>query len=98
MCGISGTDGPTHADGKYFAGSGIDRAASAARKGRDPRRDIPAAGAPPERIDKRTTHRADSCPDCGSRLKRWVETRTRYAEHIPEKIEPAVTEHTIHRD
>jgi len=51
----------------------------------------------PERIDNRVEHRADRCPDCGGRLKRCDETRTRYIEDIPE-IQPEVTEHTIHRD
>jgi len=51
----------------------------------------------PERIDWQVEHRANHCPDCGSRLKRCAETRTRYSEDIPE-IEPEVTEHTIHRD
>lgn len=51
----------------------------------------------PERIDWQEEHRADRCPDCGGRLKRCEETRTRYIEDIPE-IEPEVTEHTIHRD
>lgn len=51
----------------------------------------------PERIDWEVEHRADCCPDCGSRLKRCEETRKRYIEDIPE-IEPEVTEHTIHRD
>lgn len=51
----------------------------------------------PEQIDWQVEHRANHCPDCGSRLKRCAETRTRYIEEIPE-IEPEVTEHTIHRD
>jgi len=51
----------------------------------------------PERIDWQVEHRADCCPDCGSRLKRCGETRTRYTEDIPD-IQPEVTEHTIHRD
>ena len=51
----------------------------------------------PERIDWQTEHRADRCPDCGGRLKRCQETRTRYTEDIPE-VQPEVTEHTIHRD
>lgn len=51
----------------------------------------------PERIDKQTEHRTDKCPDCGSRLQRCSETRTRYTEDIPD-IQPEVTEHTIHRD
>jgi len=51
----------------------------------------------PERVDRKVEHRADRCPDCGSRLKRCDETRTRYTEDVPD-IEPEVTEHTIHRD
>jgi transposase len=51
----------------------------------------------PERIDWQTDHRADGCPDCGGRLNRCAETRTRYTEDIP-KTEPEVTKHTIHRD
>ena len=51
----------------------------------------------PARIDWQAEHRADRCPDCGGRLKRCQETRTRYTEDIPE-IQPEVTEHTIHRD
>jgi len=51
----------------------------------------------PERIDWEAEHRADRCPDCGGRLKRCRETRTRCIEEIPE-IQPEVTEHTIHRD
>jgi len=51
----------------------------------------------PERIDWQAEHRADRCPDCGGRLKRCQETRTRYTEDIPE-VQPEVTEHTIHRD
>ena len=51
----------------------------------------------PERIDRRVKHRAKRCPDCGGKLKRCNETRTRYTEDIPE-VQPEVTEHTIHRD
>lgn len=51
----------------------------------------------PERIDRQIEHRAKSCPDCGGRLKRCSETRTRYTEDIPE-VQPEVTEHTVHRD
>ena len=53
--------------------------------------------ATPERIDWQAEHRADRCLDCGSRLNRCAETRTRYTEDIPQ-TEPEVTEHTIHRD
>jgi len=51
----------------------------------------------PARIDWEVEHRSDRCPDCGGRLKRCSETRTRCIEDIPE-IQPEVTEHTIHRD
>jgi len=51
----------------------------------------------PDRVDRRTEHRADRCPDCGGPLNRCNETRTRYTEDIP-NIEAEVTEHTIHRD
>jgi transposase len=53
---------------------------------------------PPARIDRRVEHRATCCPDCGGRLKRSSQTRTRYTEDIPAGITPVVTEHTIHRD
>ncbi len=51
----------------------------------------------PERIDRRVKHRAKCCPDCGGKLKRCQQTRTRLIEDIPD-IQPEVTEHTIHRD
>ena len=59
---------------------------------------MPARCASPERIDQRKEHRATSCPDCGGRLKRTSQTRTRYTEDIPAGITPIITEHTIHRD
>ena len=52
----------------------------------------------PDRIDETKIHRLKSCPDCGGRLNRCDETRTRYTEDIPQDIKPLVTEHTIHRD
>jgi transposase len=52
----------------------------------------------PERVDDREEHRAPVCPDCGGKLKRCRETRTRYVEDIPEDIKPVTTEHVIHRD
>lgn len=52
---------------------------------------------PPQGIDRRKEHRADRCPQCGGRLQRCNQTRTRYTEDIPD-IQPEVTEHTIHRD
>lgn len=53
--------------------------------------------AKPKRIDRRETHRAEVCPECGGPLCRCSETRTRYTEDIPH-VQPVVTEHTIHRD
>jgi len=53
--------------------------------------------AAPAQIDHNKEHRAEQCPDCGSRLKECSETRTRYTEDIPE-TKPETTEHTIHRD
>lgn len=52
----------------------------------------------PERIDHRKEHKLSCCPECGGRLKRTGDTRTRYTEDIPEDIRPQVTEHTIHSD
>ena len=52
----------------------------------------------PLRIDKRETDRLQRCPCCGGALQRGQRKRTRTIEDIPEEIEPAVTEHTIHRD
>ncbi len=51
----------------------------------------------PERVDWQVEHRADCCPDCGSRLRAAAETRVRYTEDIPD-VQPETTEHTIHRD
>jgi transposase len=51
----------------------------------------------PGQIDWQVEHKLPQCPDCGGRLKRTGDTRTRYTEDIPE-IQPEVTEHTIHRD
>jgi|TARA_B100001971_G_scaffold210466_1_gene236035 transposase len=52
----------------------------------------------PDRIDQTKNHRLKACPDCGGRLNRCNETRTRYTEDIPQDIKPVVTEHIIHRD
>jgi transposase len=52
----------------------------------------------PDRIDKWETHQAPCCPDCGGKLKRTGDTRTRFTEDIPEDLKPVATEHTIHRD
>jgi transposase len=54
--------------------------------------------ATPLKIDEHAEHRLGVCPCCGGELKRCKRTRTRIIEDIPEKIEPVVTEHTIHRD
>ena len=51
----------------------------------------------PNQIDRRETHTLPCCPECGGRLKRTGDTRTRFIEDIPE-IQPEVTEHTIHSD
>jgi transposase len=39
-----------------------------------------------------------NCPDCGTKLNKRQNTRTRIIEDIPANITPEVTEHTIHRD
>ncbi|MGL4513371.1 MAG: IS66 family transposase zinc-finger binding domain-containing protein, partial [Lacipirellulaceae bacterium] len=49
-------------------------------------------------MDQRKTHRAPCCPDCGGKLKRTGDTRTRYTEDLPDDLKPFATEHTIHRD
>ena len=51
----------------------------------------------PDRIDWEETDKSPCCPDCGGRLKRTGNTRTRYIEDIPQ-VEPEVTQHTIHSD
>lgn len=51
----------------------------------------------PERVDRKVKHRADRCPDCGGKLHRCAETRTRHTQDIPH-VQPEVSEHTIHRD
>ena len=40
----------------------------------------------PDHIDWQMEHRADRGPDCGGRLNRCGETRTRYTEDIPEIV------------
>ena len=52
----------------------------------------------PAKIDRREDHRLPTCPCCGGELNRCKQTRTRIIEDIPARIEPEVTEHTIHRD
>lgn len=48
--------------------------------------------------DRTRDHRCESCPDCGGKLKRTTQTRTRRSEDIPEDLKPVITEDTIHRD
>jgi transposase len=38
----------------------------------------------PNRIDRRETHKLPYCLECGGRLKRTGDTRTRYIKEIPE--------------
>lgn len=52
----------------------------------------------PERIDRKEEHRLEHCPDCGSRLKRCEQKRTRTVEDIIKDLSPEIVEHTIHRD
>ena len=52
----------------------------------------------PERIDRTVEHRAEHCPDCGSRLKHCSTTRQRIIEDIPETVRVDVVRHVIHRD
>ena len=52
----------------------------------------------PTRIDRRQEHRLKVCPCCGGPLQRCRRTRTRLVEDLPENLQSAVTEHTIHRD
>lgn len=53
---------------------------------------------PPQRIDRRESHRLSHCPDCGGGLQHSRRTRVRFVEDIPEDARTEVTEHTIHRD
>jgi len=48
--------------------------------------------------DRTRNHQCESCPDCGGKLKRTGQTRTRRSEDIPEDLKPVITEDTIHRD
>jgi len=54
--------------------------------------------AKPQRIDQKKTHKAPCCPDCGGKLQRTGDTRTRYTEDLPDDLRPVATEHVIHRD
>ena len=49
----------------------------------------------PEKVTAYQVHTLDRCPDCHQPLKSPVRTYKRYIEDIP-KVEPVVTEHTIH--
>lgn len=48
--------------------------------------------------DRRRDHRCECCPDCGGKLRRTGESRTRRSEDIPEDLKPVITEDKIHRD
>lgn len=48
--------------------------------------------------DRTREHQCECCPDCGGKLKRTGQTRTRRTEDIPEDLKPIITEDTIHRD
>ena len=52
----------------------------------------------PGHVDEKKDHRLKACPECGGRLNRCNQTRTRFTEDIPQEITPVVTEHVIHRD
>ena len=52
----------------------------------------------PQRIDRTVEHRADSCPDCGGKLKKCSGTRQRMIEDIPEAVRVETVKHIIHRD
>ena len=52
----------------------------------------------PQRIDRTVEHRADSCPDCGGKLKKCSGTRQRMVEDIPESVRVETVKHIIHRD
>lgn len=52
----------------------------------------------PPKIDRKVEHCLEVCPCCGGPVQRCKRTRRRIIEDIPQKIEPVVTEHTIHRD
>ena len=77
-------------------GAGLRKTGKKGKRGKKPGAKNGHRGSrrpPPERIDWEIDHRADCCPNCGGRLKRGEETRTRYTEDIPD-IQPEVTEHT----
>ena len=75
--------------------------AASKKRGKKPGRKVGHPGSHrqiPDRIDVRKTHRAACCPHCAGALQRCSTTRKRYTEDIPEGIQSAVTEHTLHRD
>jgi transposase len=51
----------------------------------------------PNNIDEEVNHSLDCCPDCGSKLGKKLETRTRYVEDIIPKQNYKVTKHNIPR-
>lgn len=51
-----------------------------------------------QRIDRTVEHRADSCPDCGGKLKKCSGTRQRTIEDIPKAVRVETVKHIIHRD
>jgi transposase len=53
---------------------------------------------PPPIVNRHESHRLQCCPDCGTKLNKRNQVRTRLTEDIPDNIVPEVTEHTIHRD
>jgi transposase len=52
----------------------------------------------PAEVDRHVEHRLAACPCCGGAVTRGTRVRTRVIEDIPERIEPEVTEHTVHGD
>jgi transposase len=69
------------------------------RKKRGARDGHPGSSRPrPARIDRHETHQLPVCPDCGGRLQRTGNTRTRVVEDIPDDLKAEAVEHTIHRD
>ena len=52
----------------------------------------------PQRTDRTIEHRADSCPDCGGKLKKCSGTRQGIIEDISEAVRVETVKHIIHRD
>lgn len=51
----------------------------------------------PDHVDEEIDHKLSCCPDCGSRLGKELEKRTRYVEDIIPKQNYKVTKHNIPR-